>query len=158
MRKVIISLFFVISLLLFGYVAYVLGEYIYLKTKLGQIEKKISEYANIPYLNRQLEMYKSEYTRVQNIKENTKTPALVISEITKILKRRNIKILSISQSSEEEEQKGTFIIIVESKFTDFMLALSEIENSFLPMNISYIYIKGNSENLRVKMSVFILNT
>jgi len=157
MRKVIISLFFVISLLFFGYVAYVLGEYIYLKTKLGQIEKKISEYANLPYLNRQLEMYKSEYTRVQNIKENTKTPALVISEITKILKRRNIKILSISQSS-EEEQKGTFIIIVEGKFTDFMLALSEMENSFLPMNISYIYIKGNSENLRVKMSVFIWNT
>ncbi len=154
MRKVIVLFFFITSLLFCGYIANVLIEYIYLKTKLGQIEKEISEYANLAYLNRQLEMYKNEYTRIQNIKENTKTPALVISEITKILKKRNIKILSISQSS-EEEQKGTFVITAEGKFKNIMLALSEMENSFLPMNISYIYIKGNSENLKVKMSVFI---
>jgi len=157
MRKVIISLFFIISLFLFGYITYVLGEYIYLKIKLGQIEKEINEYASLPYLNRQLDFIKSEYKRIQEIKENTKTPALVVSEIIKIFKKRNIKIISISQSSSEESQRGTFIIQAEGNFRDILLAISEAENSFLPMNISYIYFNGSSENLKVKMSILIWN-
>ncbi|MCS7299884.1 MAG: hypothetical protein RMJ37_08035 [Spirochaetia bacterium] len=153
MRRIILRVWGVLTLVAFLVVAYLVGEYIYLKVNFEKVDSEVREYQDIPYLNRRLASVESEYIRLKEIESETRTPALVLGNILRIFSKYDVDINSINR--EQYEEGEVYKTSVSGKFRNIFLSLGEIESSFIPISISRIYITGDSENVSMVMSFVI---
>lgn len=153
MRRIVLRVWGVLTLVAFLVVAYLIGEYIYLKVNFERVDREVREYQDIPYLTRRLASVESEYIRLKEIEAETRTPALVLGNILRILSKYDVDIDSINR--EQYEESEVYKTSVSGKFKNVFLALGEIESSFIPITISRIYITGDSENVSMVMSFMI---
>lgn len=153
MRRIVLRVWGVLTLVAFLVVAYLISEYIYLKVNFERVDREVREYQDIPYLTRRLASVESEYIRLKEIEAETRTPALVLGNILRILSKNDVDIDSINR--EQYEESEVYKTSVSGKFKNVFLALGEIESSFIPITISRIYITGDSENVSMVMSFMI---
>lgn len=153
MKRIFLRIWGLLTLGTFLVVAYLISEYIYLKVNFEKIDSEVREYQDMPYLNRRLASVESEYMRLKEIESETRTPALALGNILKIFSRYNVEIGAITR--EQYEEGEVYKASVSGNFRNVFLSLGEIENSFIPISISRIYMTGDSENVNMVINFMI---
>ncbi|MGB9621932.1 MAG: hypothetical protein ACPL4C_05825 [Brevinematia bacterium] len=143
MRSWIIRAYGVVIFVLFLVVVFFIGRYVYLKLTFEKIEREIREYENIPYLSRKVDFLESEYIRINNLIREMQTPALVIGKIMNIFEKYNVKVDYVSRENYEEGE--VYKVKINGNFRDVLLALGEVENSFLPIKFTRVEMYGRGD-------------
>ncbi|MCX8028460.1 MAG: hypothetical protein N2712_00495 [Brevinematales bacterium] len=147
MKKIALRIYTIVISMIFILVTYFIVEYVYLKINFEKVDKEVKEYQDIPYLNKRLYYLEGEYMKLKSLKEETKNQGLVVGKILKIFSKYNVTIKSITR---EDYDEGTvYKASVTGNFRDVFLSFGEIENSFLPISFTKIYMSGDSENVNM---------
>lgn len=143
MRSWIIRIYGIVVIIIFIIVLFFIGRYIYLKISFERIEKELKEYESIPYLARRVDFLENEYKGINQLIDETKTPALVLGKIMNIFNKYNVKVDFLTRENYEEGE--VYKMKVHGSFKEVMLSLGEVENSLLPIKFTRVEMYGKNE-------------